>query len=39
VGIELERGLRRATELGAFLYDVPYPRYDRKRCGRESSGE
>ena len=31
VDIELERGLRRATEVGAFLYGVPYPRYDRKR--------
>lgn len=31
VDIELERGIRRATELKAFLYDVPYPRYDRKR--------
>jgi len=39
VNIELERGLRRATELGAFLYDVPYPRYDRKRRARGSSGE
>ncbi|CAA9406971.1 MAG: hypothetical protein AVDCRST_MAG64-2156 [uncultured Phycisphaerae bacterium] len=28
VDIELERGLRRATELQAFLYGVPYPRYD-----------
>jgi hypothetical protein len=27
VNIELERGLRRALELKAFLYDVPYPRY------------
>ena len=34
VNIELERGLRRATELGAFLYGVPYPRYQRgKREG------
>ena len=33
VEIELERGLRRATELGAFLYGVPYPRYDGKRRG------
>jgi hypothetical protein len=33
VNIELERGLKRATELSAFLYDVPYPRYDRERRG------
>ena len=31
VDIELERGLRRATELQAFLYGVPYPRYERRR--------
>ena len=31
VNIDLERGLRRATELGAFLYNVPYARYHRKR--------
>ena len=30
VDIELERGLKRAIELGAFLYGVPYPRYFRK---------
>jgi hypothetical protein len=29
--IELERGLKRATELKAFLYGVPYPRYSRPR--------
>lgn len=34
VDIELERALRRATELRAFLYDVPYPRYDRKKRSR-----
>jgi hypothetical protein len=27
VDIDLERGLRRALELKAFLDDVPYPRY------------
>jgi hypothetical protein len=26
--IELDRGMRRAVELGAFLEDVPYKRYD-----------
>jgi hypothetical protein len=30
VQIELERGLKRAIELNAFLYDVSYPRYQRK---------
>jgi hypothetical protein len=30
VGIELERGLKRAVELKAFLAEVPYARYDRK---------
>jgi len=29
VYIELERGMRRATELRAFLYGVPYRRYER----------
>ena len=29
--IELERALPRATELRAFLYNVPYARYDRSR--------
>ncbi len=27
VGVELERAVRRATELEAFLYGVPYRRY------------
>ena len=34
VAIELERGMKRAIELGAFLYGVGYPRYDRKKRGR-----
>jgi hypothetical protein len=33
VDIELERGVRRATELEAFLYGVPYPRYFKGRRG------
>jgi hypothetical protein len=36
VTIELERGLKRATELQAFLYGVPYPRYSRTRRNRRS---
>ncbi len=31
VAIELERGLRRALELGAFLEHVPYKRYQKQR--------
>lgn len=31
VNIELERGMRRALELGAFLERVPYPRYQKGR--------
>jgi REP element-mobilizing transposase RayT len=31
--IELERGLKRALELKAFLEHVPYPRYQRRRTG------
>lgn len=31
VDIELERGLKRALELRAFLEGVPYARYDRNR--------
>ena len=34
VDVELDRGLRRATELRAFLYGVPYPRYDGRGRGR-----
>lgn len=30
VHVELERGVRRALELHAFLYDVPYPRYGQR---------
>lgn len=33
VRVELERGLRRALELGAFMEDVPYQRYRRRRRG------
>ena len=33
VNIHVERGLARALELHAFLHDLPYPRYDRKRKG------
>ncbi len=32
--IELERGVRRALELGAFLEGVPYRRYERGRSDR-----
>jgi hypothetical protein len=35
VSIELERGLKRAIELKAFLQNVPYKRYER---GREGPG-
>jgi hypothetical protein len=31
VNVELDRGVARALELHAFLDDLPYPRYDRKR--------
>ena len=31
VTIELERGVRRALELGAFMEAVPYPRYQRRK--------
>lgn len=31
VQIDLDRGVKRALELSAFLDDLPYPRYDRKR--------
>lgn len=31
IDIELERGLARAMELKALLYDVPYPRYFKDR--------
>jgi len=31
VNIELERALRRAIELNAFMRDVPYPRYGRRK--------
>jgi hypothetical protein len=30
VNVELDPGVRRAVELGAFLYDVPYRRYQRR---------
>jgi REP element-mobilizing transposase RayT len=33
--IELERGLRRALELRAFLDDVPYPRYGQATRGSD----
>jgi hypothetical protein len=31
INVELERALKRALEVHAFLEDVGYPRYDRKR--------
>jgi hypothetical protein len=35
IAIDLERGLRRAVELGAFLEPVPYKRYMKpRRTGR-----
>lgn len=33
VGVELERAIRRANELDAFLRDVPYSRYQRRHRG------
>ena len=36
VNIDLERGVKRAVELNAFLEGVPYARYDRKRRSRRS---
>jgi hypothetical protein len=33
VNVELERGLKRAIELNAFLENVPYQRYQRRREG------
>ena len=34
VGVELERGVKRALALKAFLEGVPYKRYQKKREGR-----
>ena len=34
VGVELERGVKRALELKAFLEGVPYKRYRKRRGGR-----
>jgi hypothetical protein len=34
VNVEMDRAIKRATELHAFLYDVPYARY--QRTGRLS---
>lgn len=31
IHIDIERGIARALELRAFLEDVPYHRYDRRR--------
>ncbi len=28
--IEIERGVKRALQLNAFLLDVPYPRYSKR---------
>jgi hypothetical protein len=36
VEVELERGLRRALELKAFLPEVPYKRYERRGAGGTS---
>jgi len=36
VNIEFERGLRRAIELRAFMYDVSYPRYRHMRNDRKN---
>ena len=35
VNIELERGVKRALELQAFLEGVPYARYERKKRRRD----
>ena len=39
VGVELDRGVKRALELGAFLEGVPYRRYERawRPCGEKKS--
>jgi hypothetical protein len=37
VNVELERALKRALELNAFLTDVPYARYEKWRRGRSNS--
>jgi hypothetical protein len=34
VNVEMERAIRRAVELNAFLEDVPYARYERNRARR-----
>lgn len=34
VYVECDRAIRRATELEAFLYGVPYARYERERRAR-----
>ena len=36
VNIDLERGIKRALDLKAFLLDVPYPRYGGRPTRRES---
>lgn len=33
VNVDLERAIKRALELNAFMTDVPYPRYARRRPG------
>jgi hypothetical protein len=38
VNVELERGLKRAIELKAFLRDVPYKRYERGGSNNNSLG-
>ncbi len=38
VEIDLERGVRRAVQLNAFLEGVPYARYERRRRSRGDSG-
>lgn len=34
VVVDLERGIKRAIELAAFMPEIPYPRYFRERDGR-----
>jgi hypothetical protein len=34
VDVEMDRMIRRAVELKAFLEDVPYARYERRRHGQ-----
>jgi len=39
VNVEIERAVRRAVELGAFMEDVPYARYERRNARTERAVE